>query len=125
MQIKSSLLPPERGVILIALETLADDKRLFVGLGQGSIAGGEVTLSDTGERCYARLQAHSRAQRPDGAVHIVPIDRFARTRRLIREAFTAAEDGDMVFIVCADGSIYDAAFAQLNIEMRPGLMATH
>jgi hypothetical protein len=31
----------------------------------------------------------------------------------------------MVFIVCPDGPVYDAVFAQMHIAMRAGMLATH
>jgi hypothetical protein len=125
MQIRSKLLPPERGVLDVALETEVDEKNVFVGLGLGKVFRGEMKLNDNGERCFRRLTAHSRERRPDGAIHVVSLDQIRRVRRELIDVFASSNDGDMVFIVCADGPVYDAVFAQMHIAMRIGMLATH
>jgi hypothetical protein len=125
MSIRSRLLPPERGILDVALETESGSGLFFVGLALGRVVRGEMKLNDTGERCFRRLAAHSRAQRPDGAIHVVCVEHFGRARRELLDALASANDGDMVFFVCVDGTIYDALFTQLRISMREGLLSTH
>lgn len=125
MQIRSTLLPPERGVLDVALEAEVEEKAVFVGLALGKVLGGEMKLNDNGERCFRRLAAHSRQSRPDGAIHVVQLDQIRRVRRDLMEVFGSANDGDMVFLVCTDGPVYDAVFARMHIAMREGLLATH
>jgi len=125
MEIVSSLLPAVDGVVLLALDSRVDGRDLFVGLGQGSFRNGEVLLSEVGQRCLDRLGAHCEQQSAGGGVHMVEIKRFNRVDKRMREAFTAAQGGDMVFFVCGDGAIYDAVFEKLNIQMRPGAFTAH
>jgi hypothetical protein len=125
MPIRSKLIPPERGILDVALETETGDGMFFVGLGLGRVVRGEMKLNDTGERCFRRIAEHSRDKRPDGAIHIVCVEHFPRARRELHNALAAANEGDMVFFVCVDGTIYDAMFTQLHIAMRAGLLATH
>lgn len=125
MPIRSKLLSPERGVLDVALEAEVDEKSVFVGLALGKVFRGEMKLNDNGERCFRRLTAHSRALRPDGAIHVVCLDQIRRVRRELSDVFASANDGDMVFIVCVDGPVYDAVFAQMHIAPRIGMLATH
>jgi hypothetical protein len=128
MEISCSMLPAEDGTVLMALDALLGDGRtLFVGLGQGKVKDGDAHLSPVGQACLSRLLRHSGNQPVgvDGAVHLVEIQRFNRVGKRMREAFAAAKQGDTLFFVCGDGHIYDAVFAQLNVQLRPGAMTQH
>lgn len=125
MQIVSSLLPPQDGVVLLAMDSLVDGRSLFVGLGQGALRSGDLHLSPVAQACMERLLAHSAQQRPGGAVHVVEIKRFNRVAKRVSEALAAAQDGDVVFFACGDSAIYDAVFPKLNVQLRPGLMTGH
>lgn len=126
MKIVSSLLPPDSSnVVLMVLDAVVDARSVFVGLGQGELRDGEPFITPVAQACLARLLEHSRQQAETGSVHMVEIKHFHGLPERVCEAMAAAQQGDAVFFVCANGRIYDAVFEQLHVQMAPDYTAKH
>lgn len=130
MEILCSLLPPEGGVVLMALDALvrhSDGRQVAccVGLGQGGIIDGEPRTSALAARCMERLVRHQAQQHGHKALHLLEVQAVQRAAEVVRQALGGAQQGEAFFFLCADGAVYDAVFEQLNLQLRPGLTTAH
>jgi hypothetical protein len=126
MRVISTLLPalPEeatgnRPTVLMAFDTLVDDKSVVVGLTEGVVAGPDVSdtrLSPVGQLVLARCSAHHRLNYPQGAVVLAGVASVGNAKQRVRQVLTQAPEYALVLLVCANGKVYDAALNALGFD---------
>lgn len=128
MPIISTLLPsaPEellagQQTILMALDTLVDDKSLVVGITVGSLNGptiNDVALSQPGVLVLDRCRRHHQLNYPDGTVILAGVAQAGNAKQRVRHVLTQAPPHALVLLICANGKVYDAAFPALGIDLQ-------
>lgn len=126
MRIVSTLLPAQpddlvdgRLAVLMALDTLVGDVSLVVGIAVGALNGtklADVRLSEVGTAVFARCTAHHTSNYPDGPLVLAGVAQVAGAKERVRKVLAKAPPGALVFLVCANGQVYDAAFPALNVN---------
>jgi hypothetical protein len=110
-----------RKSLLMAFDTLVDEKSLVTGITVGKVYGeklDDVAVSSIGQAIINRIGAHLRLNYPDGAVMVVGIEKISRAAQRVRQALQAAPDGAAVLFVCADSRVYDEAFPELHVDFQ-------
>jgi hypothetical protein len=112
-------LADQRQAIVMALDTLADDKSLVVGLVEGAIDGqrpDQLCVSPVGQAVLDRCSAHHRRVYPAGAVIVAGVADSGSASQRVRQVLAKAPPEALVLLVCATGKVYDAAFTTLSID---------
>ena len=132
MRIISTPLPaaPEeltngRQTIVMALDTLYQDKSLVVGLLQGALTTDRLdglVVSPVGQAVLDRCGHHHRRNYPDGDVVVAGVAQASSAAQRVRQVLAKAPPHALVLLVCSTGKVYDAAFAALGIN--PSAAAT-
>lgn len=128
MKIISSLLPaaPEeltggRPAVVMALDTLVDQKRVVVGITVGRVDGphlSDVRVSAVGQTIIERCAAHMNLNYPQGIVVVAGVAQVAGAKERVRKVLSEAPDQAFVLLVCASDKVYDAAFPALNVNLQ-------
>ncbi|MBN8493224.1 MAG: hypothetical protein J0M00_17590 [Burkholderiales bacterium] len=128
MKIISTLLPAApsdlasgKPTIVMALDTLVDQKPLVVGLTVGALQGPQLTdvaLSQVGQVIVERCIWHQELNYPDGAVLIAGVARVGDAKERVRKVLAQAAPGTFVLLVCADDKVYDAAYPALCVDLK-------
>lgn len=114
--------PDEAGQVYLILDTVTDHKHVFTACGVGRIQRGDALITPTGQATLNALLAYAESERL-GTVHMVEIATVAAAPVRVRKALESADDKDVVFFICRDSHVYDAAILQLEIDWHasPGL----
>lgn len=128
MRILSTFLPaaPEEAVgnspaVLMAFDTLVDEKSVVVGLAEGVVAGPDIAdarLSSIGQLVLNRCAAHHRLNYPQGTVVLAGVASVAGAKERVRKVLAKAPDKAFVLLLCAGPKVYDAAFGALNVDLQ-------
>jgi len=128
MRIISTPLPAEpsalsggQPTILMALDTLVDEKSLVVGLTEGAMNGpqlSDVRVSAVGQAIIERCRRHLELNYPQGAVVIAGVAQVAGAKQRVRDVLAKAPPHAFVLLLCANGKVYDAAYAGLGIDLQ-------
>lgn len=128
MRIVSTPLPAEpldlvddRPAIVMALDTLVDEKSLVVGLTEGVLQGPHlsgVRCSAVGNEVIRRCGRHMQLNHPQGAVVVAGVAQVAGAKQRVRDVLAKAPPGAFVLLVCANSKAYDAAHAALGIDLQ-------
>lgn len=128
MKVISSLLPakPEevsggRPAVLMAFDTLVDEKRLVVGITVGRLDGPQLTdvrVSPIGQLIIDRCGEHMDLNYPDGVVVVAGVAQVGSAKQRVRKVLSDAPDQAFLLLVCADDKVYDAAFPALNVNFQ-------
>lgn len=135
MRIISTFLPaaPEealgnRPAILMAFDTLVDQKSLVVGLAEGVVSGPDIaqaSLSATGNLVAQRCAAHKAINHPDGPIVLAGVTSVSRAKQRVRQVLAQAPEHAFVLLLCANGKVYDAAFDALGVDMQSANQQRH
>jgi hypothetical protein len=135
MRIHSSFLPaaPEEVVgnqptVLMAFDTLVDNKGLVVGLTEGVVAGPDISgvrLTQIGSLVLARCMARHEINHPDGTVVLAGVASVGGAKERVRKVLAQAPEHAFVLLVCANGKVYDAAFNALGIDPKSANQQRH
>lgn len=110
-----------RQTILMALDTLVDDKSLVVGITVGRLDGPaleDVALSEPGRLIVQRCRRHMQLNYPQAPVVVAGVAQVAGAKERVRQTLAKAPPQAFVLLVCADGKVYDAAFPALGIDLQ-------
>lgn len=128
MRILSTFLPaaPEESVgnrpaILMAFDTLVDQKAVVVGLTEGVVKGPDVAdarISTVGQLVLARCAAHHRLNYPEGTVVLAGVASVGGAKERVRKVLAQAPEHAFVLLVCSNGKVYDAAFEALGVDLK-------
>ena len=128
MRILSTFLPAaqqealaDRPTILMAFDTLVNQKSLVVGLTEGVVTGPDLAhaqISSTGQLVLQRCTAHHRLNYPQGAVVLAGVASVSGAKERVRKVLAKAPEQAFVLLVCASGKVYDAAFDALGIDLQ-------
>jgi hypothetical protein len=128
MRILSTFLPAtpqealaDRPTILMAFDTLVNQKSLVVGLTEGVVTGPDLAhaqISGTGQLVLQRCAAHHRLNYPQGAVVLAGVASVSGAKERVRKVLAKAPEQAFVLLVCASGKVYDAAFDALGIDLQ-------
>lgn len=108
--------PNEHGHVFLIMDTVTDGKHLFTALGVGRIEHGEPMLTPVGSATLNALMAYAE-HKPAGRVHFMEIATVAAVPVRLRKVLARADKEDVVFFVCRNSNVYDAAFAALNVRL--------
>lgn len=107
--------PNEHGHVFLVMDTVANGKHLFTALGVGRIERGEPMLTNVGSATLNALMAYAE-HKPAGRVHFMEIATVAAVPVRLRKILERADKEDVVFFVCRNPNVYDAAFTALNVR---------
>lgn len=110
------LKPAESGIALLNFDTVIDGKHVFTGCGVGRVKDGDAELTHVGQATLMSLVEYAEDSQPGNAIRLQEIATVAAAPSRVRKALEAARDKDVVFFVCRDSSIYDAAVIALNVD---------
>lgn len=128
MPIISTFLPAEaepafegRPAIVMAFDTLVDQKSLVVGITQGVMEGPNlegVRVSPTGQAIIDRCGRHMARNYPQAPVIVAGVAQVAGAKERVRQVLAKAPPQAFVLLVCANGKVYDAAFPALGVDFQ-------
>jgi len=129
LRIISTPLPAEaseltggRPTVVMALDTLVDQKSLVVGLTEGVMQGPDlagVRVSAVGQLIIDRCARHLKLNYPDATVVIAGVAQVGSAVKRVRHVLAKAPPHAFVLLLCADGKTYDVAHTALNIQFQP------
>ena len=135
LKIISTFLPaaPEEAfgnssTILMAFDTLVDEKAVVVGLTEGIVQGPDVAdtlLSPAGQLVLKRCAAHRALNQPEGAVVLAGVASVGGAKERVRQVLAKAPEHAFVLLVCANGKVYDAAFEALGVDLQSANQQRH
>lgn len=129
MRIISTPLPAEEApevfqgkpAVIMALDTLVDEKSLVVGITVGSLIGPDiedVRVSALGQQIISRCLRHHQANYPDGQVIVAGVASVGGAKKRTRDVLSKAPHGSFVLLLPADNKTYDAAIEELCINLK-------
>lgn len=132
MRIISTLLPAESDdlagghpSVVMAFDTLVDEKRLVVGITVGSVNGpnlDEVRVSSLGNVVIRRCAAHMNRNYPAGVVVVAGVAQIAGAKERVRHVLAKTPDQAFLLLVCTNDKVYDAAFPALCVDFQSANM---
>lgn len=135
MRIISTLLPPQeisltsgRSTIVMAFDTLVDEKSHVVGITVGSMEGpnlADVRVSALGQAIIDRCAAHIAQNYPQATVVVAGVASVSNAKQRVRNVLAKAPPQSFVLLLCADNKVYDAAFPALGVDMQSANMNPH
>lgn len=133
-RIISSFLPPDPGesnepaVLLMAFDTLVNEKSVVVGITVGKVEGANlegVRVSAIGQKIIDRVARHAAVNYPKGVVVVAGVAQVAGAKERVRKVLAQAPEHSSVFLVCADDKVYDAAFPALCVDYQSANLNQH
>ena len=128
MRILSTFLPAaleeavgDSPAVLMAFDTLVDQKAVVVGLTEGVVAGPDIAdarISAVGQMVLKRCALHHRLNYPQGAVVLAGVASVSSAKERVRKVLAQAPEHSFVLLVCASGKVYDAAFNALGVDLQ-------
>lgn len=128
MRVISTLLPAAteellegRPTIVMAMDTLVQDKSLVVGITVGRLTGPtleDLQVSEPGRLVVERCVGHKQLNYPDSPVVIAGVAQVGNAKQRVRKVLQQAPEHACVLLICADGKVYDAAFDALGIDLQ-------
>lgn len=128
MRIVSTFLPSEvsalsgdRPTIVMAFDTLVNEKSHVVGITVGSMNGPNLTdvlVSPLGQVIIDRCSAHRARNYPQGTIVLAGVASVGGAKERVRNVLTKAPPDSLVILLCANDKVYDAAFPALCVDMK-------
>lgn len=110
------------GVSHLLYDTVLDGKHVFTACGIGNVVGDDALLTPNGRETLFALADY--VEYTHGQVCTIRFQEIAGRSvavKRIRKALEAADNKEIVFFVCRDTDIYDAAVKILNVQwVSPG-----
>ena len=133
MRIISTLLPPEpfpiagdnRPTIVMAFDTLVDQKSHVVGITVGRMQGPDlanVQVSAIGQTIIDRCGRHMAQNYPKGIVVVAGVAAVPGAKERVRQVLAKAPPQSFVLLLCANDRVYDAAFPALCVDLQSANM---
>jgi hypothetical protein len=116
-----STLTDGRSTVVMALDTLVDEKSLVVGLTVGVMQGPQlahVRVSPVGQAIIDRCSAHHALNYPDAPVVLAGMAQVGKAVQRVRQVLAKAPPGAFVLLLCADNKTYDAAYPALGVDLQ-------
>lgn len=128
MRIVSTLLPAEVSglaggspTIVMAFDTLVDEKSHVVGITVGSMDGpnlADVRVCALGQGIIDRCARHLAQNYPQAAVVVAGVASVGGAKQRVRDVLAKAPKDSFVLLVCANNKVYDAAFPALGLNVQ-------
>ena len=135
MRIVSTFLPPEQSAltdnaptIVMAFDTLVDQKSHVVGITVGSVQGPDIAhvrVSELGQLIISRCGSHMAKNYPQGAVVLAGVANVTGAKERVRNVLAKAPPNSFVLLLCANNKVYDAAFPAIGVDMQSANMSPH
>lgn len=132
MRIISTFLPAEpsalmqgRPTIMMAFDTLVEQKSHVVGITVGRVNGPDLTdvrVSPTGLGIIDRCTRHMAQNYPQGATVLAGVASVTGAKQRVRDVLANAPPDAFVLLVCANDKVYDAAFPALCVDSKSANM---
>ncbi len=107
--------PDESGQVYLILDTVSDHKHVFTACGVGRVEKGDARITQAAQATLNALLAYAE-NAGLGRIHLVEIATTVAAPVRVRKALEAANDKEVVFFVCRQPDVYDAAIQQLNVN---------
>ncbi|MBJ2139845.1 hypothetical protein JC796_03805 [Delftia acidovorans] len=126
-RIISTFLPPlptpsgEPMALLMAFDTLVDQKSVVVGITVGKVEGNDldkIRVSAVGQAIIDRVGVHIDANYPNATVVIAGVAQVPGAKERVRKILAQAPEHSAVFVICANDKVYDAAFPALGVDFK-------
>lgn len=134
MKILSTPLPAEaadmaggRPAIVMALDTLVDEKSLVVGLTVGAMQGPDlahVRVSPLGQVIIDRCGRHQQLNYPNAPAVVAGVAQVGSAVQRVRQVLAKAPPSAFVLLLCADDKVYDAAYPALGVDLKAANVRT-
>ncbi len=135
MRIISTFLPPEtlaitsgRPTVVMAFDTLVDEKSHVVGITVGSMQGpdlADVLVSELGQAIIDRCTRHLAQNYPQAITVIAGVASVGNAVQRVRRVLAKAPPQSFVLLLCVDNKVYDAAFPALGVDFQSANMQPH
>jgi len=135
MRVVSTFLPPEKSAltgdaasVVMAFDTLVDQKSHVVGITVGAVQGpnlADVSVSPVGQTIIDRCAAHMAQNYPQGAVVVAGVASVSGAKERVRKVLAKAPPDSLVLFLCTDGKVYDAAFPALGVDLQSANLQAH
>ena len=127
MRIVSTFLPPTesdvrvggRPAIVMAMDTLVQEKSVVVGITIGRMGGktlDDVVLSDVGRIVVDRCRRHMQLNYPDGAVLVAGVAQVAGAKERVRQVLAKAPPHAFVLLVAAADDVCAAVIKAVGLK---------
>lgn len=110
--------PDAHNQVFLIFDTTLAGKHVFTACGVGRIQDGQPLLSPVAESTFMALMDYANSEEL-GQVHFMEIASTEAAPARVRKALEVADEKDVVFFLCRDSQIYDAAFFAIGVEPRP------
>ncbi len=136
MRIISTLLPPleddvrvgERPAVVLALDTLIDDKSVVLGITIGQVNGQtlqDVVLSDVGRTIVRRGLRHAQFNHPDAAVVVAGVAQLTGAKQRVRQVLAKAPEHAFVLLVAATDDVCAAVIKAVGLHHQAAHVKPH
>lgn len=135
MRIVSTFLPAEVSslagdspTIVMAFDTLVDEKSHVVGITVGRVDGpdlADVRVSPIGQCIINRCAGHIAQNYPQATVVVAGVASVTSAKQRVRDVLAKAPPKSFVLLVCANDKVYDAAFPALGLDLQSANMNQH
>lgn len=128
MRIISTFLPAVfdaefgKKTILMAFDTLIDDKSVVIGITVGRLDGptlDDVMVGAIGQKIITRLAGHHKLNYPQTSpVVIAGVQSVSNAVHRVRNVLRNVPDKSVLLFVCSNDKVYDAAFTALGVDFK-------
>ncbi|WP_168921863.1 hypothetical protein [Polaromonas vacuolata] len=136
MQISSTFLSTQSSelagysgqIIVMAFDTLVDQKSCVVGITVGTLNGpnlGAARVSAAGLTIVDRCSTHHLQNYPQGSVFIAGVANITNAEERVRKVLAQALPDSFVLLLCSNIEVYDAAFPALCVDLQSTKMNPH
>ena len=118
---EESAIAPGQPSVVMAFDTLVDERSYVVGVTVGTVQGpdlADVMVSAVGQAIIERCSTHHLRNYPQGAVMVAGVASIASAKQRVRQVLSKAPPNAFVLLVCANDKIYDAAFTALGVDLQ-------
>lgn len=132
MRIVSTFFPPEESTItgdrpsvMMAFDTLVNEKSHVVGITVGRVDGpdlADVRVSPLGQSIINRCAGHIAQNYPQATVVVAGVASVTSAKQRVRDVLAKAPPQSFVLLVCANDKVYDAAFPALGVDLQSANM---
>ncbi len=111
----------DRPTVVMAFDTLVNDKSHVVGITVGRVEGPDlesVRVSAIGQTVIERCCSRMDEKYAEPAIMIAGVASVAGAKKRVADVLAKAPPDSFVLLVCADNKVYDAAFPALGVDMQ-------
>ena len=119
--IQSFFVPAEKSSVnYVFFDTVYNGKHVFTACGVGRIhKKSDAQITPTAQQTLEAVAGYAERQGALSTIRLHEIATLPAVTMRIRKGLESANEKDVVFFVCRDHHIYDAAVVALNVNWKP------